>query len=105
MYRLLIASALLGSVANMPARADNRVTISYDRTSLATADGRRALERRVARAVVRVCGDVRVTGSLVANPAVRKCRVEAAAAVRPQIERAVAQALRPAEVASIDKGR
>jgi len=105
MYRLLIASALLGGVATMPARADDRVTISYDRASLVTADGRQALERRVARAVIRVCGDARVTGSLVTNPAVRKCRAEAEAAVRPQIERAVAQALRPAEVASIDKGR
>lgn len=102
MYRLLIASALLGGVANMPARADNRVNISYDRASLVTAEGRRALERRVARAVVRVCGDARVTGSLVTNPEVRKCRVAAAAAARPQVERAVALAVRPADMASRD---
>jgi UrcA family protein len=100
MVRFLLAGALLAGAVQAPAFADSRVIVSYDPAALSTAKGRQALDRRVARAVIRVCGDGRVTGSVLISPEVRKCRETAAAAARPQVERAIALAVRPTDVAS-----
>jgi UrcA family protein len=105
MNRFFLALALLGSAAAAPVCAQDQVTVSFDKASLVTAKGREALDRRVARAVVRVCGSARVPGSILASQPVRACRVAAADTARSQVERAVAQASRPAEVASNEKRR
>ncbi|MDF2384608.1 UrcA family protein [Nostoc ellipsosporum NOK] len=97
----LIAAAL--AVPAAPALAQRSVKISYRAGALATAEGRQALHRRVNRAVVHVCGDDRATGSMLSNPAVRACHRQAAAAARPQVDRAIALANRGVEIASRDR--
>jgi UrcA family protein len=96
MKTILLAAAF--ALPAVPALAQDSVHVPYVANELATAAGRKALERRVDGAVVQVCGYDRAPGALLPNRAVRACYKAASDNARPQIDRAIALAARSTEV-------
>ena len=101
MKTILIAALL--AVPAAPAFAQDSVHVAYNTRELATAAGREKLQRRVQRAVVRVCGTDRVPGTMLPDHVVRSCYKTTADRARPQVDRAIALANRGTEVASVGR--
>jgi len=83
--RLVLPAIALGLLAATPAAAETlSASVAYGDLDLTKAEGRRVLDRRLARAVREVCGAVpmRNVSRLKAH---RACRVEAQASYREQV--------------------
>ena len=91
----ILTIALLSSSLALPspAAAQDRVsaTVSTAGLDLASEAGRKALDRRLAHAVIQVCGEAS-PADLEGQNAVRACRVESRALAEVQQARMIAQA-------------
>lgn len=91
------AAALLALAA--PAYADTteasaKLAISTSGIDLSTPEGRKALERRVDRAISRMCGST-MTGTREEAEELEACRLETRAEVEPQLQAMLVSAAGP----------
>jgi UrcA family protein len=95
----LATATLLATVA-LPAKAETMsVHVPYGDLDLSSEAGQRALDRRIDRAVVTICGSGAATLSY--RPAHRRCVREARASAAPQVVAAIAKSTSEA-FASLD---
>lgn len=90
----LVAAATLQArdyFYDVPAEPPAREAVNIRDLDLTTEEGVQKLERRINRAIDRVCPADGI-GALVERSSVRQCREDAVASVRPQVDRAVAAA-------------
>lgn len=94
MKTFIVMAAMLGTIATVPARAQEQsrrqtsVHVLYNPGDLLDAKGRAALQRRVERASNRVCA-MPQTGSRLTSRDEIDCRRAALADARQQAERAI----------------
>ena len=100
-----LASIALVLTATSPALASASeqppsVTVSHADLDLANNAGRATLERRVASAIKRVCGEHPAPTLLYEHRRVRKCRTESSEQARREIDLSVAAALSQTRLSS-----
>jgi UrcA family protein len=92
----LSAFAAMGLAATSPVQAaehaDSSIRIDYSDLDLGKTKDVRTLERRVARALERLCGSYAVAHDMVEIEMIDKCRAEAKRGVEPQLAKAIAKA-------------
>ena len=95
----LLLSALVATpaLAQSQAPALTRVVVSAADLDLASAAGQRALDRRLAHAVVEACG-VTSTVDLTGSNDIRRCRVEIGARIAADRDRLVELASRGSDI-------
>lgn len=93
MKTLLAAAALAAAMTAAPASAEPQrtLTVHYADLDLASADGQRLLDRRIANAAAAACGTPSSADPR-SRRAVHECRAEIAAVIAPQRDRAIAAA-------------
>ncbi len=95
MAKLIHASLLLAALVATPVIAEpaptSRVIVRVADLNLASAVGQRLLDRRLAHAVIEVCGAAS-DADLAGSNTVRRCRVETLARVAAERERVVERA-------------
>lgn len=92
--RAVIGAALILAATGATASqswSTGRVAVSTTGLNLTTAAGRVALDRRVDAAIAAMCG-APVFGTRDEADALRECRIEARAAVTPQVDQMVSRA-------------
>lgn len=104
MKNLIPFAALAALMPLVPAQAEvshNTTTVAFRDLDLASAKDRKALDLRIYRAAVEVCGaasDLDLTG----QNDVRKCRTQTANAARTTVDTQVAQRNRTIQMAVAD---
>jgi UrcA family protein len=101
--QILLIAAMLAGAAATPAIAQDVVRVTYRPADLASASGRAAITRQIDRAATRVCDEVRTPNSRIRDRAWSDCRTGAIAAAQAQLDRAIANANRTSEVASLGR--
>jgi UrcA family protein len=106
MHKSLIVAASLMATATlfvvtpgvaMAQAVESSVAVRYSDLDLATPQGQRALERRIARAARSICGvDAETTGTRIASPEANDCYRQALRNVRERVASAIANGKRGA---------
>lgn len=99
------AAALLAGLPGAAAAKQKSVTVEYGDLNLALAKDRAALERRVDRAIVRLCGSKAMALNWAQIELVQKCVAEANSSSALQRARAEASAVRRLAEAPVAAGR
>jgi len=101
MLNLLTFLAIVAApaVQTAPAERAPTVLVAHADLDLSRPAGRARLDRRIARALDKVCPD-REPGEIARTLAAARCRAEAKARVAPQRSRVVAQASAPGQLSS-----
>lgn len=100
----LIFAAGFAAYANRASFYDEtpkKMAVSFEGLDLSSDQGRNMLEARIKRAITAVCGNVMDSNGLQEQMLIRKCRRNALAGTRPQVERAVEVAMRRRRAADL----
>ena len=99
-----LAQPALAESAAAPAPPMNRAVVAHSDLDLRTQSGARALDRRIWRAVVEVCGTTSEF-DLKGKNAIRECRRDTRAAASAEADLAIADATRrqPIQVSAVGK--